>query len=1082
MEPSGKECRKGWTVDIRNFQEFVLRLTQYWIDHGCIWSQPYDSMMGAGTFHPHTFLKGIGPEPWRAVYVQPCRRPVDGRYGKSPYRFQHYYQLQVVLKPSPANIVDLFLSSLQHVGVNLKDNDVSLLEDDWKGPTLGAWGLGWEIRANGQEVSQFTYFQQLGGMDIEVVSGEITYGLERLYMYAKGITNGLDMPYNDNFTYGDVFFQNEFEFSHFNFKEAKVSELFASFDACERNVSELCAKNLILPAYDEVLKASHTFNLLDARGAISVSERQRFIGRVRECARQCAEIYRSEREKLGFPMLKRLNADPRQILQPLSLQRASQGQEQEKAVSEAPGADSLPYTPALLHGKSSCDVLFELGVEEMPPAFQQSAQQEIELRMRSFLSSLGETFANNSAFADALLATKAEIFVSSRRLAVQFEAVPCTEPDRVQEVWGPAERIAKKADGSLSPAGEGFLRKNGIEPATAHFREKEGGLFLYAEKALKGRDLPSVLAEQFKMWVESLSAPLMMRWLPESISRPFIRPVRWIVALADKAVVPLQMFGLHSGRSTTGLRILSPAPIVLGHANEFVTALGERGVKISWAERRQALVDEATRLAVSVKGRVRADEGLFDKCAGLSESPFVFLGAFDAKYLRLPGVLVASVLREHMNSFALETSAGELLPFYVGVAGYRCGNVESMVKGTQDVVVGRLEDGAFYYDGDLETSLAELRERLKAQLFQADMGTLWDKSERVGTLAQTFAASVPEKALGQQGISQAAFIDAAGLAGAFCKADLRTGCVQEFPDEMQGVMGGVLVSHQKPFGSSSEVIAKAIAEHYEPKSAQGALPSSPLGQVVALADKLDSLCLMMNHGAELKGNKDPFGLRRLAIGILRLLGMEDNDTVVVPLTLDEALRQALLGLAGSGRTVKPDTFEKVRTFLLGRLKASWRGQYNPFAVDAATANTAGMALPKARQFVMSAALALQQTGEGSLQEALVPYRRSRNLTADVPSDKEKKRAVDERLFSHDSERTLLACLAIAERNVADALASEDFERAFMELAKLGKPLASFFEGVMVLDKEAHIRENRLALLVRIRGLYESVADFSQVQV
>lgn len=249
-------------MEIKNFQEFIIALCNYWVGHGCIWSQPYDANMGAGTFHPHTFLKGVGPEPWRSVYVQPCRRPVDGRYGKSPYRFQHYYQLQVLLKPSPSNIVDIFLKSLEHVGVNLKKNDIGLLEDDWKGPTLGAWGLGWEVRANGQEITQFTYFQQLGGLDIDVVCGEITYGLERLFMYSKGYNNALDIPFNEHFTYGDIFYQNEYEFSHFNFKEAQIQELFKHFEICEQRVIDLCEKGLVLPAYDYVLQASHSFNLL----------------------------------------------------------------------------------------------------------------------------------------------------------------------------------------------------------------------------------------------------------------------------------------------------------------------------------------------------------------------------------------------------------------------------------------------------------------------------------------------------------------------------------------------------------------------------------------------------------------------------------------------------------------------------------------------------------------------------------------------------------------------------------------------------------------------------------------------------
>lgn len=366
-------------MKVLNFQNFIFSLCDYWLNYGCIMSQPYDSKMGAGTFHPHTFLKGIGPEPWRSVYVQPCRRPVDGRYGKSPYRFQHYYQLQVLLKPSPSNIIDIFFKSLEHVGIVLKDNDIGLLEDDWKGPTLGAWGLGWEVRANGQEVTQFTYFQQLGGLDIDVVCGEITYGLERLYMYLTGAKNAFDIPYNDHFTYGDIYSQNEYEFSFFNFKEADTKNLFSQFEKCERFAHDLCEKNLVLPAYDYVLEASHLFNLLDSRGAISATERQRYIGRVRDCAKKCAAQYRAEREKLEFPLMSRLSTDAR-----LPLISKKEGNREVLIVSNSEENHIYKDKASLDQNSKNISVLFEIGVEEMPPSFQMSAKEDLKNKVEGF--------------------------------------------------------------------------------------------------------------------------------------------------------------------------------------------------------------------------------------------------------------------------------------------------------------------------------------------------------------------------------------------------------------------------------------------------------------------------------------------------------------------------------------------------------------------------------------------------------------------------------------------------------------------------------------------------------------------------
>jgi len=294
-------------ADISTFQNLILALQQYWAKKGCVILQPLDMEVGAGTFHPATFLRAVGPETWNTAYVQPCRRPTDGRYGENPNRLQHYYQFQVALKPSPDNIQDLYLESLFELGVDPKIHDIRFVEDNWESPTLGAWGLGWEVWLNGMEVTQFTYFQQVGGISCYPVTGEITYGLERIAMYLQGVNSIFDLvwtigPDGKKVTYGDVFHQNEVEMSHFNFEEADVDFLFKAFDQYESEASRLMTKGLPLPAYEMVMKASHSFNLLDARHAISVTERQRFILRVRTLARAVAQAYFDARLKLGFPL------------------------------------------------------------------------------------------------------------------------------------------------------------------------------------------------------------------------------------------------------------------------------------------------------------------------------------------------------------------------------------------------------------------------------------------------------------------------------------------------------------------------------------------------------------------------------------------------------------------------------------------------------------------------------------------------------------------------------------------------------------------------------------------------------------
>jgi glycyl-tRNA synthetase alpha chain len=287
-----------------DFQSLIMSLQQFWAERGCVIQQPYDMEVGAGTFHPATFLRALGPEPWRAAYVQPSRRPADGRYGDNPNRLGAYYQFQVILKPSPDDVQDLYLDSLRHLGIDPAEHDIRFVEDDWESPTLGAWGLGWEVWADGMEVTQFTYFQQAGGLDLPSISAELTYGLERIAMYLQNVDNVYDLRWVGDVRYRQIHHQSEVEFSKFSFEQFNQELGFTLFDEYEKECTRLLKENLVLPAYDFCLKCSHVFNLLDARGAISVAERQRYIRRVRLLAKGSAEGYLAERERLGFPLLK----------------------------------------------------------------------------------------------------------------------------------------------------------------------------------------------------------------------------------------------------------------------------------------------------------------------------------------------------------------------------------------------------------------------------------------------------------------------------------------------------------------------------------------------------------------------------------------------------------------------------------------------------------------------------------------------------------------------------------------------------------------------------------------------------------
>ncbi len=288
-----------------NFQEIILKLQNYWAKNGCIILQPYDIEKGAGTMNPSTFLRVLGPEPWNVAYVEPSRRPTDGRYGENPNRLQHYFQYQVILKPSPLNVQELYLNSLRELGIKLEDHDIRFVEDNWESPTLGAWGVGWEVWLDGMEITQFTYFQQCGGHDLKPIAVELTYGIERIAMYIQGVNSVYDIEWLNGVTYGDVYLQNEKEQSKYNFEVANVDSLLQIFNLCEQEAKNNLAEKIVLPAYDQVLKCSHLFNLLDARGAISVTERTSYIAKIRDLAKECADLYVVQREKMGYPLLKK---------------------------------------------------------------------------------------------------------------------------------------------------------------------------------------------------------------------------------------------------------------------------------------------------------------------------------------------------------------------------------------------------------------------------------------------------------------------------------------------------------------------------------------------------------------------------------------------------------------------------------------------------------------------------------------------------------------------------------------------------------------------------------------------------------
>ena len=765
----------------RTFQELIFALQRYWSLQGCVILQPYDMEVGAGTFHTATFLRSIGPEPWRAAYVQPSRRPTDGRYGNNPFRLQHYYQFQVLIKPSPLDMIDLYLGSLVALGFDPLVHDIRFVEDNWESPTLGAWGLGWEVWLNGMEISQFTYFQQVGGLDCRPVSGEITYGLERLAMYLQDVESLFDIVWTDGpqgrVSYRDVFHQNEAEQSTYNFEHADPEMLFRHFDDHERACNALLAARLALPAYEQVLKASHVFNLLDARRAISVTERQRFILRVRTLARCVAQAYLVSREALGFPLL-------------------------------GPRAGGRMNATA----PERRDFLFEIGTEELPP----KALPELEQALREGLDA--QLTAANLRHGAVVS------FATPRRLAVRVRHLAARQPEQTVRRRGPPLRAAFDAAGQPTRAAQAFAASCAVDLAQlGRERDEQGNEYLWYAGTRPGALAVSLLPGIVAGVLDALPIPRRMRW--GAGDAQFVRPVHWLVMLYGAELVPATVLGIAAGRSTRGHRFHAPRELPLRAPASYEKTLLTRGrVVADFATRRERVRAQVTSAAEQLGGRAIIEAPLLEEVTALVEWPVAIAGQFEARFLDLPREVLLAALQDHQRYFAVESASAELLPWFIAVSNIESREPAVVRAGNERVVRPRLADAAFFWEQDRRAPLAAQVASLARVTFQAQLGSIADKAQRLGALAASLAAAC--------GASPARVARAALL----CKCDLLSSMVGEFP-ELQGVMGAY---HAQADGEDPET-ATAIREHYLPRSAGDQLPSTPTGTALALADRLDTL-------------------------------------------------------------------------------------------------------------------------------------------------------------------------------------------------------------------------------------------------
>ena len=840
-----------------NFQQVILTLNEFWAQQGCVLWNPYNIQVGAGTGNPATLLRVLGPEPWRVAYVEPSVRPDDGRYAENPNRMQYYFQYQVILKPDPGNPQEMYLQSLEALGLNPREQDIRFVEDNWESPALGAWGLGWEVWLNGQEITQFTYFQQAGGLELNPVSVEITYGLERIALALQGKDAVWDIEWLGDLSYGDVFRQSEIEHCRYYFELADVDGLRQTYDVYEAESRRALEAGAVLPAYDYVLKCSHLFNVLDTRGAIGVTERAGYFRRMRDMTRSVAQAFAAQREALGHPI-------------------------------HNPAWDAPPaQTPAPLPAPPSApaDLLVEIGVEELPAGDVSAALAQLEAAAPRLLADL------------RLAHEGVSVYATPRRLVVHARQVAPRQPDLEQIEKGPPANRAFDADGKPTQAAQGFARGRGVRVEDLRVAEIDGGQYVTALVRTPGRPATEVLAEALPGLIAGLGFGKTMRW--NASGAAFSRPIRWLLALFGDAVIPFAYADVASGSVTRGLRPYGSREQAVTDAADYFRQMAAQGIVLDPAARRAAILEQIAPLAAAVGGRIPDDPGLLDEVTNLVEAPTALRGTFAEEYLALPRDVLITVMRKHQRYFAVEDADGRLLPYFVAVRNGDSQHLDNVTAGNEHVLRARFADASYFYREDIKQPLESYLPRLATLTFQEKLGSMLDKNERVVGLIRPLG-----DLLGLDTTAVAVAQRAAHLA----KADLATQMVVEMTS-LQGTMGREYALRS---GYPPEV-ADAIFEHWLPRGADDLLPASAAGALVALADRLDSLTGLFAAGLAPRATADPYGLRRAALGIVQILTARRVD-----LDLHSAVE---LAAAAQPVAVSDEVRIQVVDFIGGRLRA-----------------------------------------------------------------------------------------------------------------------------------------------------------------
>jgi glycyl-tRNA synthetase len=1020
-----------------DFQSIIMTLQHFWVDHGCLIWQPYYQQVGAGTLNPATALRVLGPEPWNVAYVEPSIRPDDGRYGENPNRMQMHYQFQVILKPDPGNAQELYIASLAALGIDPLLHDLRFVEDNWESPALGAWGLGWEVWLDGQEITQFTYFQQAGGALCDPVSVEITYGLDRIAISLQRVDGFTAIRWNDRLTSGDINLQAEQEQSTYYFEVANVDRLKAMYDLYEQEANACLAKNLILPAHDYVLKCSHTFNVLDSRGAIGITERQAFFRRMRDISRRVAEAYLAQRQHLEYPWLD---------------DRIASG----SATSQftASPATALPAAPA--------ELLFEIGTEELPAGDLDSALEQLNSRLPSLMDELRLTHG------------RIQLMGTPRRLVIHIQELAPRQSDLEQLVKGPPAERAFDSFGVPTKAGEGFARSKGISVQDLQVVEMDGGRYVAATVRQVGLSAAAVLSDALPRLIASLRFDKSMRWNHTNVY--FSRPIRWLLALLGDQVLPFEYAGVHSGNITRGLRTNLPAEFPVRNASDYFSCLQEQGIILDKSERLALIQSQVDALIAKVGGRNLPDEGLLSEVANLVEAPTSLLGSFDPGHLHLPREVLISVMKKHQRYFPVfqmipahigrssgltqsEPPADEadLLPNFITVAnhpshdGKPIPGGELITEGNQHVIRARFADADFFVRDDRKRKLVDFLPRLGTLIFQTRLGTMLDKTHRISTLVENLTSALT---LNEQEVT------IARRAAELCKADLATKMVIEMTS-LQGILGRYYAIES----GESEPVAEAIFEHYLPRFAGDVLPKTRPGLLVGLADRLDTLAGLFAAAMAPTGARDPFAQRRTALGLVQAL-IAQNVSFDLRKGLESAAR--LLPIS-----IDPETLSACQGFIIERLRNLLLENGYRYDVVEAVVTAQGYNPARTNQSVKQLSAWVTRPDWHSILPA---YARCVRITRDI---KETFR-VDSQAFADKAEQRLYSALLLAEKSLhmARIRSVDSFLTAFLPMIP---EVNRFFDEVLVMAEDASLRQNRLALLQRIVALGSELADMSKLE-